>query len=260
MTVNLRGKSVWLTGAGSGIGAALAQELARRGAKLALTARTARALETVAQEVRARGGHAVVFPGDVTNLDEMQRLVPKIEEALVGLDMLVANAGNYVESRPERFDSAEYLALMNVNYGGMLHCMQAVLPGMLARASGTIVGMASLAGYRGLPRGAAYGASKAAMIHFLESARFHLRAGKIKVVIVNPGFVKTRLTDKNDFHMPFLLNPERAACYICDGLESGRDKITFPAPFSWLLELGRIMPFGVYDFLVERQWRRMKNR
>ena len=234
-------------------------ELARRGAALAVTSRRVEVLEALAPGLRGQGIQVAVVPGDVTSLEQMKQCAEQAERALAGLDILIANAGIHVETWPECFNSAEYQSIMQTNYGGLLNCIEAALPAFERRGSGVIVGMASLAGYRGLPRAGAYGASKAAMIHFLESIRFHQRRKGVRVVIVNPGFVKTPLTDKNNFHMPFLISAERAARYICDGLEKESPKITFPAPFTWLLELGRILPFPVYDYLVERVWRRMKN-
>ena len=256
--MQLSGKIIWLTGASSGIGAALAYELASRGVKLALTARNGAKLTALAEDLRGAGAVAAVFTGDVTDLAEMKRISAEIEHSLGPIDLLLANAGTHFETWPENFNSVEYQNLMNINYGGLLHCLDAVLPQMLLRGTGTVVGIASLAGYRGLPRAGAYGASKAAMIHFLESVRFHLRPRGIKVVVVNPGFVKTPLTDKNNFQMPFLIDAKRAAKFICRGLELERDRIAFPAPFSWFMGLLRIVPFFIYDFLVEKQWRRMQ--
>ena len=114
--------------------------------------------------------------------------------------------------------------------------------------------MASLAGYRGLPRAGAYGASKAAAIHFLESIRFHLKTKGITISIVNPGFVKTPLTDKNDFRMPFLIDSDKAAKIICNGIERGKREIAFPWPFKWVLKIARILPDPIYERIVDRCW------
>ncbi len=190
----------------------------------------------------------------------MQQAGVAVVGALGGIDILIANAGVHSESWPEHFESAEYRRIMEVNYLGLLHCMQAALPDMQTRKSRVIVSVASLAGYRGLPRAAAYGASKAAMIHFLESARFHLRRCGIRVVIVNPGFVRTPMTSGIDFQMPFLMTPERAAQEICNGLMRERDVIKFPRLFAAFLGLARILPYTVYDFIVEYFWNRMQAR
>lgn len=247
---SLKEKTVWLTGASSGIGRALAVELARRGARLGLTSRSAETLDEVRSEVESAGGSAVVAPADVKDPEALKEAVSAVTEKFGALDMVIANAGTHIESWPEReFRAEEYLDLMEINYGGMLRTIEAALPAM--REPGRVVGVASLAGYRGLPRAAAYGASKSAMIHFLESTRFHLERRNIAVTIVNPGFVKTPLTDKNDFHMPFLTDADVSARIICDGLERGKDKIAFPRPFNWFLESVRILPSFLYNPLVK---------
>lgn len=187
----LKDKVVWLTGASSGIGESLAIDLARRGARLALTARREELLGRLVGKISEQNGRAAGIAGDVTDLGAMQRAVREIETKIGPIDILIANAGTHLFTVPEKFDSSEYLSLMEINYGGMLKCIESVLPGMIERRSGHIVGVASLAGMRGLPRAAAYGSSKAAMIHFLESLRFHLKQYGLKVTIVNPGFVKT---------------------------------------------------------------------
>jgi short-subunit dehydrogenase len=247
-------RCVWLTGASSGIGESLALELARRGARLALTARRAEVLEVLASRIRESGGVAESFPGDVTNLEEMKGVVRRIESTLGPVDLAIPNAGTHVFTKPEEFNSQEYIDLMNINYGGMLRCIEAVLPGMLERRQGYLAPVASLAGTRGLPRAAAYGASKAAMNHFLESIRFHLRRHEIVVTVINPGFVKTPLTDKNDFKMPFLVTPEDSARIICDGLEWCKREIAYPWQMNLLVKFGRLLPAPIYERIVDRLW------
>lgn len=252
--INLNKRCVWLTGASSGIGEALAFELARRGARVALTARRGDLLEAIVGKIRDAGGEAYSFPGDVLNLEQMKGLVDEIEAKVGPIDLAIPNAGTHVFSQPELFDSAQYLSIMQLNFGGVLHCLEAVIPRMLQRGRGWLAPVASLAGYRGLPRAAAYGASKSALIHFLESIRFHLKPKGITISIVNPGFVKTPLTDKNDFYMPFLISADKAAKTICDGIEKGRRSIAFPAPFSWIVGLGRFLPAPLYERIVNRLW------
>jgi len=252
--VDLRGSCVWLTGASSGIGEALAYELARRGARVALTAGRADLLETISSTIRARGGTVECFAGDVLDLDQMKAIVTRIEQQMGPIDVAIANAGTHIFTVPEKFNSAEYMSLMQLNLGGTLHCTEAVLPGMLQRKRGVLVPVASLAGYRGLPRAAAYGASKSAMIHFFESIRFHLVRSGIQISIVNPGFVKTPLTDKNDFKMPFLVDADRAAQIICRGIERGKREIAFPFPFNIVLKIARMLPAPLYELVVNRCW------
>ncbi len=258
--MNLENKVVWLTGASSGIGIAIAKALIARGALVGITARNKTTLDQLSADLSQNGKRVVSSPGDVSDSQSMRECARQISAALGPIDILIANAGIHSESYPENFEVEEYLKIMDVNYGGLLNCMAAVIPDMKSRKAGVIAGVASLAGYRGLPRSAAYGASKSAMIHFMESARFHLRRFGIKVVIVNPGFVKTPMTDKNDFYMPFLLSPEQAAEYVLSGLEKEKIKIAFPSVFATLLEFARVIPYFFYDFLAERIWRRTERR
>ena len=251
--MKLNGKRVWITGASSGIGEALAKELGSKGAHCFLTARNADKLNQIVSEIIQSGGKAEVFTGDVTDLELMKQIALEITKE-APLDILIANAGTHLFTKPEHFNSAEYLSIMNLNWGGMLHCIESVLPQMIEKKSGRIVGVASLAGFRGLPRAGAYGASKAAMIHFLESIRFHLEKYNVGVTIVNPGFVKTPLTDKNDFKMPFLTDAKDAARIICRGLEKKRDEISFPFPFHIVLKLMRIIPYSIYQWIIKRVW------
>jgi short-subunit dehydrogenase len=253
-TFNLRGSLVWLTGASSGIGEALVLELARRGARVAITARRAEVLGAVAQRAQALGGAVCTFPGDVTSLDEMKEIANRIEREIGPIDLAIPNAGTHIFTKPEAFSSREYLELMNINYGGMLRCIEAVLPAMLERRRGYIAPVASLAGVRGLPTAAAYGASKSAMNYFLESMRFHVRRAGVTVTVINPGFVRTPLTDKNEFKMPFLVSAEDSARIICNGLERRKREIAFPWQMAVAVKLGRFLPACLYERIVDRMW------
>lgn len=251
---SLNQKTIWLTGASSGIGEALAFELARRGARLAISARRVDVLNKIADQIKASGHEAHVFACDVCDIDQTKHTKQEITQKLGPIDILIANAGTHLFTIPEEFNSKEYLEIMRLNYGGILHCIEAVLPEMIANRDGHIVGTASLAGYRGLPRAAAYSASKAAAINFLDSLRFHLKQYKIPVTVVNPGFVKTPLTDKNDFYMPFLISAEKSAKIICDGIEKEKREIAFPFPFNLILKFAKLIPYGPYEFIVDKLW------
>lgn len=253
-TIHLKGKCVWLTGASSGIGEALAYELAQRGARVALTARRGELLEEMVSKIRQNRGEAWSFPGDVLDLEQMKNVVASIERDVGPIDVAIPNAGTHLFTQPEQFNSAEYLSIMRLNYGGVLHCLEAVIPRMLARGSGHLAPVASLAGYRGLPRAGAYGASKAALIHFMESIRFHLKPKGLTITVVNPGFVKTPLTDKNDFYMPFLISAEKSAKIICSGIERGKRTVAFPRLFSWIVASGKFLPAPVYEKIVDQLW------
>lgn len=246
-----------MVGASSGIGEGLALELARRGAIVALSSRRGELLTALVERIRGVGGRAEAFPLDVLNLEQVKVARARIEETLGPLDIVISNAGNHIPTRPLKFDAAEYRSIMDLNYGGMMHVLEATLPGLIERKRGRFIGVASLTGYRGLPSAEAYGASKAAMINFLEALRFQMAEVGVGVTVINPGFVKTPLTDKNKFAMPFLIDTSKAARIICDGIERERKEIAFPFPFSLFLKLGRIVPYPIYEWCVGQIWKRM---
>ena len=208
--------------------------------------------EALSQELDSMAGECLVVPGDVTDLKAMKQNAYLVAEKFGGIDIVIANAGTHIFTKPENFDSAEYTNLMDINFSGMLHCIEAALPSLRKSPAAQIVGVSSVAGYRGLPTAAAYGASKAAMTHFLESLRFHYEKEKMEVIIVHPGFVKTPLTDKNDFRMPFLIESDKAARIICNGIERSKKLIRFPMVFGWGLNLMRIIPYPLYEFIVKK--------
>lgn len=247
-----KGQVVWLTGASAGIGAAVAARLVSTGCRLALTARDPGRLSDLAAELQRRGAEARAFPCDVTDRDGLRETAAAIGNAWGDIDVLFACAGTYVPTDITRFGADECDFQMRTNYGGVVNCIEAVLPGMLARGRGYIVGVSSLSGYRGLPRAAAYGASKAALNNLLESMRFDLARRGIRVTAVNPGFVKTPLTDKNTFPMPFLMEADRAAGIIVKGMEKQKREIHFPWQFSWTMKLLRILPYPLYERIISR--------
>lgn len=255
--ISLQGRTVWVVGASSGIGEGLALELARRGAVVAISSRRAEVLTALAEKIRATGGRVECFPLDVMNLEQLKAAQRNIEAQLGTLDIVISNAGNHIPTRPLKFDAAEYRSIMDLNYGGMVHVLEATLPRMIERKAGRFVGVASLTGYRGLPSAEAYGASKAAMINFLEALRFQMAEVGVGITIVNPGFVKTPLTDKNNFPMPFLIDTAKAARIICDGIEREKKEIAFPFPFNLLLKIGRVVPYPIYEWCVGQIWKRM---
>ena len=246
--MELSGSIVWLTGASSGIGAAVADELVRRGAVVHGTARSADVLEErAASDARFRAA-----PGDVTDPASMRAIAAAIREEHGRIDLAILNAGTWVPMGATDFDVDGFRRSVDVNLMGMVHGIDAVLPAMLERGRGTIAGVASVAGYRGLPRSAADGATKAAQINLLESLRIDAGRRGVEVVTVNPGFVETEMTEVNDFPMPFMVSPERAATDICDGLARGRHEIVFPRRMAAAMKTARFVPVGLHA----RLWRR----
>lgn len=239
-----------ITGASSGIGSALALQLARGGVRVGLAARRKGELETLAQEIRRSGGDAVVLPADLGRSDEAFRLVDEAEKALSRLDLVVANAGvgktAYVAHQPW----PDIEQVMMVNAVGAMALVRAVLPGMIRQGSGYIVGISSLASYRGLPASGAYSASKAALSTFLESVRVETRRKGIVVVDIHPGFIRTPMTSANKHPMPFLMDVDRAADLIIKAIRRKKPIYDFPWQMGWLLRLARTLPASVFDRIM----------
>jgi NAD(P)-dependent dehydrogenase (short-subunit alcohol dehydrogenase family) len=242
--MNLAGRRTWIVGASSGIGAALARELADRGARVAISARREDALHEVA------AGRMAVVPLDVTDAAAVRRATGAVVEELGGLDIVVLSAGYWKQMAD--FDAESFQRHLDVNLSGMAHCLDAVIPRFRAARAGVIVGIASVAGYRGLPGSEAYGATKAAQINLLEALRVRLRSDGINVVTVCPGFVDTEMTETNRFPMPFIVPAARAAREIADGLERRTTRITFPWQMAWLSRLGKFIPDDLWTRLLAR--------
>jgi NAD(P)-dependent dehydrogenase (short-subunit alcohol dehydrogenase family) len=240
--MRLGGKVVWITGGSSGIGAALAHELSRRGAAVAVTARRAELLEQVAASAP---GRARAVPGDVRDPAALEAAVSAVETDLGPVDIAVLNAGIWEQVDVRRWDSAVIRAHIESNFMGMVNALDAVLPRMVERRGGTIVGVASVAGYRGYTRAEAYGPSKAAEINLLESLRIDLGPLGVEVQLVNPGFVRTPLTEANDFPMPFMIEAPDAARRIADAIEAGKAEAVFPLPYRIGMKLVRLVPVRV---------------
>jgi NAD(P)-dependent dehydrogenase (short-subunit alcohol dehydrogenase family) len=242
-----RGKSVWIVGASSGIGAATASALHAQGARVTVSARNQRSLlEFVAAHA---GAEALVL--DATDRQAVHVAAQQVL-ARGPLDCVVYCAGHYTAMRGFALDLEDAVRHMQVNYVGALHLLDAVLPHLLRQGSGHISLVGSVAGYRGLPNSLAYGPSKAALIHLAETLYLDLKDKGIGVSIINPGFVETPLTASNDFAMPALLTPQQAALAILKGWAAGAFEIHFPKRFTLGLKLLRLLPYRIYFALVGR--------
>ena len=241
--MRLNGKVAWVTGASSGIGAAVARELVRRGATVAISARRKEQLHDVA------GGDMLVLPADVTDAAAVAAAAARVREELGPIDLAVLSAGYWKQMNPADWDTDLFDQHLRVNLTGMSNAIAAVLPGMLQRHHGVIAGIASVAGYRGLAGAEAYGATKAAQINLLESLRVHLARTGVQVTTVCPGFVRTGLTAGNRFPMPFIIDADQAARSICDALERERTEIIFPAPMALLMKTARLVPARAWTAL-----------
>jgi len=238
-----------ITGASSGIGAALARELSRRGHSLALMARRGDLLEALAGELKTP---AVALPCDAADSAAVREAVDRGEKALGGpFDLAIANAGVGINTPATAFKLDDARQMVQVNCIGTLILFDAVVPGMIARRSGHFAGVASLAGRRGLPTSSVYCATKAFMQTFLEASRIELAPHGVAVTTINPGFVTTPMTEKNRFKMPFLMSAERAARIIADGLERRARVVQFPLPTSLVVRAARMLPNAVYDAVLK---------
>lgn len=258
----MSGKSlrVLITGATSGLGKEMGVQLARRGARVALTGRRAKKLNACAEAVRAAGGEALVLLGDVTRPEDVRRHYEEIRTHWGGLDWAILNAGVGDSNSAQEFSAENYHWTFSTNVGGTVNWIEAVLPDMLQAKSGTIAGIASIAGYRGLPKSGAYCASKAAMITLLESTRVDLRGTGVDVVTVCPGFVKSEMTGRNDpKDMMFLLETDDGVRRILEGIEKKKRLVHFPWQLSCLMiYVVHNLPDWFYDLVIQRFAKRRK--
>ena len=236
-----------ITGASSGIGRGLAVELARRGAKVGLVARRADVLQEVISEIESVGSKALALPADVQDASSMAAAAEKLRSEFGPIDILIANAGIGPTRDAAEINAEEIAGVINVNVIGASNSVAAVIPAMVARGSGQLVVISSLAAYRGLPKSAAYCASKAAVSAFFESLRLDLVPRGIDVTIIHPGFIKTPLTTGRDARMPFLMELDDAVKKMVRAIEKRRKRYSFPWQLATIVRIGLIMPFWMYD-------------
>ena len=239
---------VWITGASSGIGRALALEMAARGWTVYATARNAEALEALAAE---KPGAILPRPGDVTDRAAMADLVAGIE-AERPIALAVLNAGVYYPMRAQEFSAETVAQTFAVNVNGVANGLDPLLKAMIGRRRGHVALVASVAGYRGLPRAAAYSATKAALIAMAEALAFDLIDLNVRISVVNPGFVETDATAVNDFEMPFLMQTGDAAKRIADGLAKPGFEIAFPTRFALILKTLGLLPHRAYFWVMRK--------
>ncbi len=244
---NWQGRSVWLIGASSGIGLATAKALHAAGARVVVSARNAELLQ---EFVDAHpGAQAVVLDvADTAAIATAARYVRTQQ----GLDVVMYCAGYYQAMRAAEFSLPEMLRHLDINYTGALRVLDAVLPELLPQQRGHISFISSVAGFRGLPQSMAYGPTKAALINLAEALYYDVSPHGIGVSLINPGFVETPLVANNDFPMPALITPEKAAAEILSGWRKGQFHIHFPKRFTRMLLLMRLLPYRWYFALVRR--------
>ena len=241
-------RRVWLIGASTGIGAACAAALLARGARTAVSARSRPALEQLVRS--APPGKALVLPLDVTRPPELAAAYEALCAQWGVPDLVLVLSGTHRSVRTWELDSETARTLVETNLMGTLNAIQAVVPGLLAARRGGIAIVASVAGYRGLPTRLVYGATKAALINLAETLYLDLKPRGVDVYLVNPGFVKTPLTDRNAFRMPALISAEEAAEATLEGIARGQFEIHYPRRFTWTMKVLEMLPYRLYFPLV----------
>lgn len=245
--MNLPGKSILLTGASSGIGYELAAKLAKENCRVALLARNIEKLNEIVGRFGSERNILLPLRCDVTRREEVHSSIDKVMNTFGGIDMLILNAGLSRRIDAEDFTSEQGEEILSVNLISQFYFLEKLIPHFVSKKEGVIAGVSSLSDVRGFPRSGFYSASKAAFTRLLESLRTELNPYNIKVITIRPGFVQTPMTDKNEFHMPFLMKPDKAADIIINGLKKDKRIIQFPFPTVMGTRLIKILP----DFLVE---------
>lgn len=247
---HLNRKYIWIIGASSGIGAALAKELAKRGAIVAVSARTKEKLEAVAQEMK--GDQHIVAELDVTNPSTLKTAKNKILETFPRIDSTIYLAAIYKEA-DKKEDFLDFIKkILAINIGGVFNTINVIISDYKKQGNGQLVLCGSVAGYRGLPNGQPYSATKAAIINLAESLKVELEPENVDVKLICPGFVKTDLTAQNDFEMPFIIEPEQAAIEIANGLTRKKFEIHFPKQLTYIMKLLKIVPYIIFFSLTKQ--------
>ena len=241
-------KKIWITGASSGIGNSVAKKFASNNWKVAVSARR----ETILNEM-SQDPNIFSFPCDVTDKNQVDKTFKKIIQEFEEIDICLFSSGTYEPKDEQSIDPDKIKNVINVNFLGVIDCVKVVEDYFKNKKSGHISIVSSIAGYRGLPNSSGYGPSKAALTNFSESIYFDFKKFGVRVSVVSPGFIKTPLTDKNEFPMPFLKTPEYAADKIYNGLVKGNAfEIHFPKGLTLTLKFLRILPYRLYLFLVDK--------
>jgi short-subunit dehydrogenase len=248
--MDLKNKTILLTGASSGIGKALAVRFAKENCKLILTARRTGLLQQLSKDISSNNGLINVFSCDVSVKEEVAALFEKLKADNLLPDIAVLNAGVAFRNEISDFDSSRAEKTFATNVMGIVYFVEQLLPIFKQKKAGTIVGVSSLADGRGFPKSGIYCASKAAATRYLESLRVELKPHSIKVLTVKPGFVKTEMTAKNEFRMAYLMEPEKAAEIIFNGIIKEKRTIQFPWQMVAITKLVRIIPDRMFDFIA----------
>ncbi len=242
-------KKVWITGASSGIGRALAIKFANEGCLVAVSARR----ENLLKELTEKNNNIYSFPLDVTDINNCKTVFKQILEKFKNIDICIFGTGIHDPKSEKKFNLEKIRKIMEVNYFGTMNSINSVYDYYNEKKGGQISIISSVAGYRGLPAAGAYCASKSALTSFAESLHFEMKRKNVRISLISPGFIKTPMTDQNDFPMPMIKSPEFAAEQIYKGLiKKNGFEIHFPKAFTFFLKILRILPINIYFKLVEK--------
>lgn len=257
--MNFTNKVVLLTGASSGIGYSLAKSLPKENCSLALLSRSKNTLDELVTEIKNDGAKALSYKCDVGNLDEVKHAFERIKNDFGRIDIAILNAGVSHRADVKNYSVEIARNIFDVNVFGIINFIEQLIPDFIQRKEGMIVGVSSLAEARGFPKSGFYNASKSAASLMLESLRVELKPYNIKVLTVKPGFVRTPMTDKNDFQMPFLMDADKAAKIIIDGIKKEKHIIQFPLTTVIGSKIIKLLPDWLFDYLMNRPLPPRKN-
>ena len=245
----MNNKTIWITGASSGIGKALAIKFAKEGWKVAISARREKLLEEISKIQK----DIFYFPLDVTDIDKCKLVFNEVKKKLGDIDICVFCTGTHDPKSEKKLNLEKVRKIMEVNFFGTVNSINAVYDYYKEKRSGQISIVSSVAGYRGLPAAGAYCASKSALSSFAESLYFDLKRNNVRVSLISPGFIKTPMTDQNDFPMPMIKSPEFAAEQMFKGLTKSKSfEIHFPKSFTSIMKVLKVIPNGLYFKIVEK--------
>jgi short-subunit dehydrogenase len=245
-------RTAFITGASSGLGHGLTRWFSARGVKVYAAARRLEQLEALAEQCRRDGGQVEPVALDVSDPDRTLQVMRELDDASGGFDLVIANAGIGPVTNARRLDWADVDQTIRVNVLGAAATLSAVLPQMVKRGRGHLVGMSSLAGFRGLPKSAAYSASKAFLTTYLEGLRVDLRKTPVKVTVLNPGFIRTELSTKHKAERPFMMELDEAVDRMAQAIVQGDPVLSFPWALAAPLWLGKLLPARMWDAAAKR--------
>jgi len=249
--MKLDGKKILITGASTGIGYAISRELGKKGCYIAILARREDKLQALAEEIRKYGGQALAIPVDVMDADSVKQAITTANRDLDGLDVVIANAGVGILKPAHQIEPRHVDRMVDVNLKGAMYTLLAGLDILLQHGGGQLVGVSSIASYRGLPQSSVYSATKAALSSFLESLRVEYAKKNIRVTTICPGYIKTPMTEGAKMPMPMMLEADVAARMIIDAIEKEKKVYGFPWPMNFGVKLVRFLPNFIYDAVIK---------